>query len=66
MGYYNHTAHKILQNEIGLILPVFPTDKRQKRGIIAKVLGSIASGVIGLKYEGIFKLPSSQKTQSSP
>ena len=42
-----------MQNEIGLILPVFTTDKRQKRGIIATVLGSIASGVIGLAHAGI-------------
>ena len=61
--YYNHTAYEILQNEIGLILPTFITDKTQKRGIIATVLGSIASGVIGLAYEGV---SSSQKTQSSP
>ena len=53
MRYYNHTAHEILQNEIGLILPVFKTDKRQKRGIITAILGSNASSVIGLAYEGI-------------
>ena len=53
IGPYNRTAHEILQNEIGLILPVFTTDKRHKRGIIATVLGCIASGVIGLAYEGI-------------
>ena len=38
IGYYNCTAHEILQNEIGLILPVSTTDKRQKRAIIATVL----------------------------
>ena len=53
IGYYNHTAYEILQNEIGLILPTFTNDKRQKRGIIATVLRSIASCVIGLIYEGI-------------
>ena len=53
IGYYNCTAYEILQNEIGLILPTFTIDKRQKRGIIATILGSIASGVIGLAYEGI-------------
>ena len=51
--YYDHTAYEILQNEIGLILPVFATEKRQKRGIIATILGSIASGVFGLACEGI-------------
>ena len=51
--YYNHTAYKILQNEIGLTLPTFTNDKRQKRGIIATILGSIASSVVGLEYEGI-------------
>ena len=53
IGYYNCTAYEILQNETGLILPIFTIDKRQKRGIIATVLGSIASSVIGLAYEGI-------------
>ena len=53
IGYYNHTAYEILQNEIGLFLPIFPIDKRQKRGIVATVLGSIASTVVGLAYEGI-------------
>ena len=42
-----------MQNEIGLILPIFSIDKRQKRGIIATVLGSIAFSVVGLAYEGI-------------
>ena len=51
--YYNCTAYEILQNEIGLILPTFINDNRQKRGVIAKVLGSIASSVVGLAYEGI-------------
>ena len=47
IDYYNHTAYEILQNEIGLILPSFTNYKRQKRGIIATVLGSIASSVGG-------------------
>ena len=52
--YYNWTAYKILANEMGLILPTFPTDIRPKRGaILASVLGGIASSVIGLAYEGI-------------
>ena len=48
--YFNHTAYKILQNEIGLILSTF--GKRQKR-FIATILGSIASSVISLAFEGI-------------
>ena len=52
--YYNYTAYEILTNEIGLILPSFPMDKRPKRGaILASVLGGIASSVIGLAYECI-------------
>ena len=47
-------AYKILSDEIGLILPTFPVDKRPKRGaILASVLGGIASSVIGLAYERI-------------
>ena len=46
-------AHEILTNEIGLILPTYLKDKRHRRGILASVLGGIASGVIGLAYEGI-------------
>ena len=54
IDYYNHRAYKILTDEIGLILPTFPTDKRPKRGAIhASVLGGIASSMIGLAYEGI-------------
>ena len=52
--YYNKTAYDTLANDIGKILPKFPTDKRQKCGaILASILGSIASKVIGLAYEGI-------------
>ena len=52
--YYNCVANKILTNEIGLILPTFPTDRRPKRGaILASVLGGTASSIIGLAYEGI-------------
>ena len=46
---YNYTAYEILNNEIGLILPTFPKDKKYKRIII----GSLISGFIGLAYEGI-------------
>ena len=52
--YYNKTAYDTLANDIGKILPKFPTDKRQRCGaILASILGSIASKVIGLAYEGI-------------
>ena len=45
--YYNHTAYKILTNEIGLIQPTFLMDKRPTRSaILAFVLGGIASSVI--------------------
>ena len=33
----NETAHHILKNEIGLILPQFSTDRREKRGIITSL-----------------------------
>ena len=52
--YYNLTAHRILTEDIGLILPNIPTSKRNKRGaILALVLSGLASSVIGLAYEGI-------------
>ena len=52
--YYNKTAYYTLANDIGKILPKFPTDKRQKHGaILTTILGSVASKVIGLAYEGI-------------
>ena len=52
--YYNQTAYDTLANDIGKILPKFPTDKRQKHGaILASILGSVTSSVIGLAYEGI-------------
>ena len=52
--YYNRTAYDSLTNDIGKILPKFPTDNRQKHGaILASILGSIASSVIGLAYKGI-------------
>ena len=54
---YSTTTRQLmtfLANDIGKILPKFPTDKRQRRGaILASILGSIASKVIGLAYEGI-------------
>ena len=36
--YYNKTAYDTLANDIGKILPKFPTDKRQKRGAILNYL----------------------------
>ena len=47
---YNCTAYDILENEIGLILPTF--GQRQKL-FLAAVLGSIASSIISLAFEGI-------------
>ena len=52
--YYSCTAYDTLTNDIGKILPKFPTDHRHKRGaILASILESVASSVIGLAYEGI-------------
>ena len=48
--YYNKTAYNILEKEIGLILPTY--GKRNKR-FIGTLLGSLASGVKGLAFEGI-------------
>ena len=43
------TAHKILKNEVDLILPKFHKECRNKRGIF----GAIISGFLGLAFEGI-------------
>ena len=52
--YYNRTAFDTLANDIGKILPQFPTNHRHKHGaILTMILGSVASKVIGLAYEGI-------------
>ena len=52
--YYNWTAYDTLANDIDKILPKFLIDKRQKCGaILASILGSVASSVIGLAYKGI-------------
>ena len=48
--YYNKTTYAILEKEIGLILPTY--NKRNKK-FIGTLLGSLASGVIGLAFEGI-------------
>ena len=47
---YNWTTYNILQNKIGLILPSF--NYRKKR-FLTTILGTIASKVIGLVFEGI-------------
>ena len=52
IDYYNWTAYNILQNEIGLILPCFNNNNRKKR-FLTTSLGTIASKVIGLAFEGI-------------
>ena len=52
--YYNRTAYDTLTNVIGKILPKFPTNNRHERRVILNsILGSVASKVIGLAYEGI-------------
>ena len=50
IDYYNQTAYNLLQNEIGLILPNF--NNRMKR-FLTTILGTIATKVIGLAFEGI-------------
>ena len=50
IDYYNWTTFNILQNEIGLIVPNF--NNREKR-FLTTILGTIASKVIGLAFEGI-------------
>ena len=50
--YYNHTAYTILQNEINLILPTFTETNRKKR-FLSALLGTVASKIVGLVFEGI-------------
>ena len=50
--YYNQTACNILQNEINLILPTFTETNRKKR-FLSAVLGTVASKIVGLAFEGI-------------
>ena len=52
IDYCNWTTYNILQNEIGLILPSFNNNSRKKR-FLTTILGTIASKVIGLAFEGI-------------
>ena len=53
----NQTAHHILKNQIDLILPQFPTNRIEKRGIITLLI----SGFIGLAYEGISSVPHNRR-----
>ena len=46
---HNLTAHKILKNEVDLILPKFIREHRNKR----EIFGAIISGFLGLAFEGI-------------
>ena len=50
IDYYNWTAYNLLQNNIGLILPNF--NNRKKR-FLTTILGTVATKVIGLAFEGI-------------
>ena len=49
IAYYKQITIDILTNELALILPTFPKQNRQKRGIIT----SLITGFIGLAYKGI-------------
>ena len=52
--YYNITAYRNMRNDNGFILPTYPTENRPKQGpILTSVLGSIASSMICLTYQGI-------------
>ena len=49
INYYNKTVHDILTKEISFILPNFPKNRKEKRGIITLLV----TGFIRLAYEGI-------------
>ena len=54
IDYYNWTTYNILQNEIGLFLPSFISNSNnRKKRFLTTILGTIASKVIGLAFEGI-------------
>ena len=54
IDYYNQTTYNILQNKIGLILPSFNSNSNdRKKRFLTTILGTIASKVIGLAFEGI-------------
>ena len=50
IDYYNWTAYDLLQNEIGLILSNL---NNRKRRFLTTILGTIATKVIGLAFEGM-------------
>ena len=50
--YYNQTSYDILQDAINLILPTLNEPNKKKR-FLSAVLGTVASRVIGLAFEGI-------------
>ena len=45
----NNTAHHILKNEVGLILPKFSEGRKSKRGIFSTII----SGFVSVAFEGI-------------
>ena len=49
IDYYNRTVHDILMKEISLMLPNFPKNKMEKRGLITLLV----TGFIELAYKGI-------------
>ena len=53
IDYYNWTTYNTLQNEIGLIFPSFNNNNNRKERFLTTILGTIASKVIGLAFEGI-------------
>ena len=50
IDYYNQTAYELLQNEIGLILPNLTSRKKR---FLTTILGTTATKVVGLAFEGI-------------
>ena len=50
IDYYNQTAYELLQNEIRLILPNLTNRKKR---FLTTILGTIATKVVGLAFEGI-------------
>ena len=50
IDYYNQMSYELLQNEIGLILP---TLTNRKKRFLTTILGTIATKVVGLAFEGI-------------
>ena len=50
--YYNQIAYNILQNVINLTLPTL-NEPNRKKTFLSAVLGTVASKIIGLTFEGI-------------